>query len=108
MSAADKFSPGPWVAQGRDHLEVMGPDFGIVTLDAPKNDREAYEAAQADARLIAAAPDMLAALRCAERLINEALPKFDWKRSALDANAIRLLNEVPRCVREAIEKAVGK
>ena len=32
--------------------------------------------------------------RC-QRLFKEALPKFNWGASALDANAIRLLNEVP-------------
>ncbi len=33
--------------------------------------------------------------RCA-RLFKEALPRFNWAASALDANAITLLNEVPR------------
>lgn len=35
------------------------------------------------------------ALAAANRLFEEALPKFNWGASALDANAIRLLNEVP-------------
>ncbi len=42
------------------------------------------------------------ALRMTQRLFDEALPKFDWGRSALDANAIALLNEVPRQVAAAI------
>ncbi len=33
------------------------------------------------------------------RLFDEALPKFNWGASALDANAIRLLNEVPAAAR---------
>lgn len=33
------------------------------------------------------------------RLFDEALPKFNWGASFLDANAIQLLNEVPREVR---------
>ena len=49
--------------------------------------------------------DLLAALRLAQRLFDEALPKFNWGASALDANAIRLLNEVPIAVRKAIMKA---
>ncbi len=43
-----------------------------------------------------------AALRQAERLNNVALPRFDWGKSALDAEAITLLNETPGKVREAL------
>lgn len=49
--------------------------------------------------------NMLAALKAAERLFNEALPKFNWRDSCLDANAIQLLNEVPGQVRNAIYAA---
>lgn len=35
------------------------------------------------------------ALRLCQRLFDEALPKFNWGASALDANAIDLLNRVP-------------
>lgn len=45
-----------------------------------------------------------AALRAAQRLFDEVLPRFDWGRSALDANAIRLLNEVPAVVARAIKE----
>lgn len=44
------------------------------------------------------------ALQMTERLINEALPKFNWGASNLDANAIKLLNEVPGIVRAAIQR----
>ena len=43
------------------------------------------------------------ALKRCERLFDEALPKFNWGKSALDANAIALLNEVPNEVRQAIK-----
>ncbi|APL99190.1 nucleotide pyrophosphohydrolase [Bordetella phage MW2] len=42
------------------------------------------------------------ALKRAVRLFEEALPKFDWGKSALDANAIQLLNEVPGEVRAVL------
>ena len=42
------------------------------------------------------------ALKQCERLFKEALPKFNWKDSALDANAIRLLNETPGLVHRAL------
>ena len=48
---------------------------------------------------------LLAALKSCQRLFNEALPKFNWGASALDANAIRLLNETPIEVDAAIATA---
>lgn len=42
-------------------------------------------------------------LEAAQKLIDEALPKFDWSKSALDGNAIMLLNETPKKVRAALE-----
>lgn len=44
-----------------------------------------------------------AALLRAQRLMKEALPKFNWGASALDANAIALLNEVPGEVDAALK-----
>lgn len=38
-------------------------------------------------------------LELSNRLMQEALPKFNWGASCLDANAITLLNEVPGAVR---------
>lgn len=46
---------------------------------------------------------MLVALKDARRLFDEALPKFNWSASSLDANAIALLNEVPTTVAKAIK-----
>ena len=47
------------------------------------------------------------ALQAAQRLFKEALPKFNWGASFLDANAIQLLNEVPAKVNAAIDAAKG-
>ena len=51
-------------------------------------------------------PDQLAAVEIAleatKRMIDEALPKFNWGASALDANAIQLLNETPGKVESAL------
>lgn len=43
------------------------------------------------------------ALKAAKRLFDEALPKFNWGASFLDANAIQLLNSVPDQVARAIK-----
>ena len=44
------------------------------------------------------------ALKAAKRLCDEALPRFNWGGSALDANSIRLLNEVPLLINAALAK----
>lgn len=51
--------------------------------------------------------ELVAALNAAKKLFDEALPKFNWGASALDANAIRLLNEVPLVVQAAIASVEG-
>lgn len=57
-------------------------------------------------RFHASPPDaMREALKRADRLCTEALPKFNWGESALDNNAIRLLNEVPGEIRAALSQA---
>lgn len=44
----------------------------------------------------------LDALLACQRLFKEALPQFNWGASALDADAIRLLNETPAKVAAAL------
>ena len=44
------------------------------------------------------------ALELARRLCDEALPKFNWGASSLDANAIGLLNSVPGAINAALAK----
>ncbi|WYA78875.1 hypothetical protein [Pseudomonas phage Jack] len=61
------------------------------------------EEAQAVARALNAAITNQATLARAARLFEEALPKFNWGASALDANAIQLLNEVPGEVRATLK-----
>ncbi len=50
---------------------------------------------------------VLHALERAVQLFDQALPKFDWGKSPLDANAIRLLNEVPAEVRATLRQLAG-
>lgn len=66
-----------------------------------------YAEMVANAHIAAAGADMFDALLAAKRLIDEALPKLDWGKSALDANAIQLLNQVPGEVNRALAKAKG-
>lgn len=56
----------------------------LCDADAEAFDKAAQEAVR-----------MREALADCKRLFDEALPKFNWGASALDANAIKLLNDVP-------------
>lgn len=47
----------------------------------------------------------MSTLLLARRLFDEALPKFNWGASFLDANAIELLNRAPGAILAALEKA---
>ena len=47
--------------------------------------------------------ELEAACKAALRLIDEALPKFNWGASCLDGNAIQLLNETPGIIQRALE-----
>jgi len=49
--------------------------------------------------------ELLGALEMALRLCEEALPKFNWAASALDANAVTLLNEAPGRIRSVVANA---
>lgn len=107
-----EYTPGPWVYQSnnnpsQDDYVVFNPMLSNrhelkTRVVAPK------VCGKANARLVAAAPDLLEALISAQKLINEALPKFDWGKSPLDANAIGLLNSVPGIINAAIAKATGE
>lgn len=101
MSAAH--TPGPWktgLVEEDANVVYSESDRAIAYCDGDDDS----ETDDANARLIAAAPELLEALKRAERLIKEALPKFNWGASALDANAISLLNDVPGEVRAALAK----
>ena len=104
--ADTKHTPGPWALK----QDAMGRVV-IASVSAPPRTvgeiGNVYRSNFANARLMVASPEMLSALRAAAELIDYALPKFDWGKSALDGRAIQLLNEVPMTVRAAIAKATG-
>jgi len=91
----DTFTPGPWSVSGvrfkwrtsySDQVmdsHQVGPDDGkgsvaIVPYN-PRNHAEEF----ANARLIAAAPDMLAALQAVVRVADRATVEFDMARAAI-------------------------
>lgn len=58
-----KHTPGPWRAQGKYKTEISGPEGTYIIADLGRpSDPEVCGLMQADARLIAAAPELLAVL----------------------------------------------
>ena len=101
----DKFTPGPWkITECLDlWVESVAEDENGATVaiahcgDIHWLDYEAKQQVwEANARLIAAAPDMLTALELCERLIDDE-PDDNWMP----------VDEVMKIVREAIVKARG-
>ncbi len=73
-------TPGPWIADG---AQVHRPGFGCIAECGFGAGR--YEECAANARLIAAALDMLLALRACELMVSQdaAPPDWDWIREVL-------------------------
>ena len=65
MSAARKHTPGPWHTYGLPaQARIIGPKGeAVASCRAKYRDRESADTRDANAMLIAAAPDMLDALR---------------------------------------------
>jgi len=99
-------TPGPW------HYEIEGTRVVVRATEAPDIviadcGRSNSLAALANARLIAAAPKILDALKLVLNLWGKdhALDHFNWAASALTAENFRELNELPFTIREAIAAA---
>jgi len=95
-----------WYARRQTNLGKLidrgsASDPGKIWADALKEDIASLRGLIA--KLKAAPNQALEALEAAARLHREALPKFNWGASALDGNAITLLNEVPGQVAAAIK-----
>lgn len=65
MATEQKHTPGPWVARPRKHTngaewEVIAGDYFVCAFGFSPNDDGNDPEAEANARLIAAAPDLLA------------------------------------------------
>lgn len=97
MSAS--FTPGPWTSNGDEILTATGVYLG--RMDG-RMTGHADEHAEADARLIAAAPEMHEALVNAEFLLRQA--SLNWKEAASMVDSFRNAAELARA---ALSKAQG-
>jgi hypothetical protein len=119
-SSEKKWTPGPWYVKYCGHQDAGSAcrisdnpdctdDYGGVVYDT-NHDECNHMMSVADARLIAAAPDLYDALESALALFDadHALSRFDWGSSFLRAGDIRELNELPGIIRAALAKARGE
>ncbi len=96
MANETKWTPGPWVVEST--LRANGGDTSVMTGDGAYciadlhesgGMARPYEECVANARLVAAAPDMTEALReaivCAEAAGWQTLPRFDLALAAMRA-----------------------
>ena len=73
-------TPGPWYAVPDErprHFEVHINPHGGYCITTIKTARRYAEQAMADAKLMAAAPELLTAL---EEIVNWYVPTHDWER----------------------------
>lgn len=108
-------TPGEWTCSTQPfqgQTAIIGGDGFRVAVTSDGNKTRSSLVHEANAAFIVRAcnnhAELVAALARAEALFTEALPKFNWGQSALDGNAISLLNEVPGEVRQALAKATGR
>jgi hypothetical protein len=85
--AMTKHTPGPWtfeVGENGDDFNLNGPEYRIIggceCCGSPWMSGKRY---MADARLIAAAPDLLEALQGVLRVADRKTTEFDAARAAI-------------------------
>jgi hypothetical protein len=95
------FTPGPWRVEGAG----PNPNMGMWFVEGRTN--VASYCTKADARLIAAAPDLLEALLVLKSAFAAFTEDANWAASALQVDTIRQVNDAPFVVNRAIAKALG-
>lgn len=98
------FTPGPWEVGPVDdtvvtHIGADGVRYEVAAIDGDYNDPDTWPIMEANARLIAAAPDMLAALQAFNL-------KEEWIVSgSADSLTLRIPIAVLQQAAEAVSKA---
>ena len=92
-----KYTPGPWEAVSEGHrLSVWAEGYGFIhTHEVPQVNTGATDTANANSRLIAAAPELLIACERALAALEGILSQSNFK------------SDVPEILRAAIAKAEG-
>lgn len=106
---ATSHTPGPWRLSLHSGVSANGASIyagklRVATL--PRAADRPYDTKEADGHLIASAPDLLAALKCAHMFIRNGI-EFGFIRMP-DADCPDPAKETPGIVRAAIAKAEGR
>lgn len=87
MSAPIKHAPGPWRVSAGNLVRVMARGSDRPICGVHRRGRYSFDEVQAEtlanARLIAAAPELLAALQAVVRVADRATIEFDAARRAI-------------------------
>ena len=114
-------TPGPWEANGTNIVNPKAPllkpcepnGIGGQIAEVTGLGNKDHDTQLANARLIAASPDLLSALKVAETEMTHDVPRDCWATGPLTGDAIRDLSICPGCIalvkiRAAIDKATGE
>lgn len=98
-------TPGPWAAQiGARHIDVEADDWIITETDTHKSDSPPRAQCIANARLIAAAPELLEALK-------KVAQSLEWHAHGccrgIDDGGPLPTNEAVELAKRTIAKAIG-
>ena len=107
-------TPGPWVVGPVDDTIVTAPDGSeVAAIDGDYNQPDMWPVMEANARLIAAAPELLEALREGRRAIGDHYAPGDcYATGPMTGDQYRDLVQCPACsfiamYDRAIAKATG-
>lgn len=109
-------TPLPWVIDSEGMRSKIWGNFPVHEISAPNTRTHSWIAftqtddeGNANTQLIVAAVNshqmLVDALKAVQTMMKVAHRQFNWRDSALDADAIRLLNEVPGIVAAALKQA---
>jgi len=97
-----KHTPGPWIVDGVDITTEGSKDFVTVAIVETS---KPVEVVHANARIIAAAPELLEALKLAHSLLENMLEQEEYEVSSEVGEAIENIQET---IMNALAKAEGR
>lgn len=107
-------TPGPWHVENAnphadaDYTRIVDSNGDDVIGLTHLEESAWISITDADAVLIAAAPDLLEALILMDELVEGLWKGIDWGKTFFNGNTLQLLNEAPLVAKRAIAKAKGE
>jgi hypothetical protein len=97
-----KHTPGPWKINPRASLHIVSNDNKTIASCSSSQNGDNLETEQANARLIASAPDLLEALQTTKKFFDK-MPKGQFGKIVCD---IGLMNDMFIQMEMALKKAL--